>query len=47
MTGALIVLLFLGLDIALVVIALLWLSDRRSMGDITDMRNRDRWRRRR
>ncbi len=46
MIGVIAVLLFLGFDIALVVIALLWLSERRSMSDITDMRYRNRWRRR-
>jgi len=46
MIGLVIVLLFLGLDLALVVLALLWLSERRSMADITDMRYRGRWRRR-
>jgi hypothetical protein len=45
MIGLVIVLLFLGLDLALVVLALLWLSERRSMADITDMRYRGRWRR--
>jgi hypothetical protein len=33
-----VVMLFFGIDIALVVAALLWLSDRRSRADITDMR---------
>ena len=46
MIGVVAVLLFLGLDIGLVVIALLWLSERRSEYDITDMRHRNRWRRR-
>jgi hypothetical protein len=46
MIGLLIVLLFLGLDLALVVGALLWLSQRRAMSDITDMRYRDLRRRR-
>ena len=41
MIGMLAVLLFLGLDLALVVAALLWLSERRAMSDITDMRYRD------
>lgn len=45
MVGLIIVLLFLGLDLALVIGALLWLSDRRSSADITDMRYRGRWRR--
>jgi hypothetical protein len=45
MIGVIIVLLFLGLDLALVVGALLWLSERRAMADITDMRYRGRWRR--
>lgn len=40
MIGVIAVLLFLGLDVALVVLALLWLSERRSMRDITDMRYR-------
>ena len=45
MIGLIAVLLFLGLDLAIVVVALLWLSERRSMSDITDMRYRGRWRR--
>jgi hypothetical protein len=36
------VLLFFGADIALVVIGLLWLSERRSMDDVTDLRYRGR-----
>jgi hypothetical protein len=36
------VLLFLGLDIGFVVIALLWLSERRVLDDKTDQRNRKR-----
>jgi uncharacterized membrane protein len=36
------VLLFFGLDLALVVMALLWLSDRRARSDITDLRRRRR-----
>jgi hypothetical protein len=35
-------LMFIGLDIGFVVIALLWLSDRRVQDDKTDQRNRDR-----
>lgn len=42
MIGVIVVLLFLGLDIAIVVVALLWLSERRSMTDRTDARYRDR-----
>ena len=45
MITLIVVLLFLGLDLALVVGALLWLSERRSSADITDMRYRGRWRR--
>jgi len=40
MIGVIAVLLFLGLDVALVVLALLWLSERRSARDMTDMRYR-------
>jgi hypothetical protein len=36
------VLLFIGLDIGFVVIALLWLSERRVADDKTDQRNRRR-----
>jgi hypothetical protein len=36
------VLLFLGLDLGFVAIALLWLSERRVQDDKTDARNRDR-----
>ncbi len=36
------VLLFLGLDLGFVVIALLWLSERRVLDDKTDQRNRKR-----
>jgi hypothetical protein len=36
------VLLFLGLDIGFVVVALLWLSERRALDDKTDQRNRKR-----
>jgi uncharacterized membrane protein YciS (DUF1049 family) len=36
------VLLFIGLDIGFVVIALLWLSERRTLDDKTDQRNRKR-----
>lgn len=45
MTGTIIVVLFFGLDVALVVGALLWLSERRGMADITDLRYRERRRR--
>jgi hypothetical protein len=44
--GLLIVLLFLAFDLALVIGALLYLSERRAMRDITDMRFRDLRRRR-
>ena len=37
-----IVLIFLGLDLALVIGALFWLSRRRAMNDITDLRFRNR-----
>ena len=36
------VLMFLGLDLGFVAIALLWLSERRAQDDKTDARNRDR-----
>ena len=36
------VLLFFVADVALVVLALLWLSQRRAMGDVTDLRFRGR-----
>ncbi len=36
------VLLFLGLDLGFVAIALLWLSEQRVRADKTDARNRDR-----
>ena len=36
------VLLFLGLDLGFVAIALMWLSERRVEDDKTDARNRDR-----
>jgi hypothetical protein len=36
------VLLFVGIDLALVVLALLWLSDRRAANDRTDMRYAER-----
>jgi hypothetical protein len=36
------VLLFLGLDLGFVAIALMWLNDRRIAADKTDARNRDR-----
>jgi len=36
------VLLFIGFDLALVVAALLWLSERRAQEDRTDARYRDR-----
>ena len=36
------VLLFIGLDIGFVAIALLWLSERRVVDDKTDARNRKR-----
>ena len=39
------VLLFAGLDLGFVVIALLWLSDQRSVKDATDARYRGRNRR--
>ncbi|HWC29671.1 MAG TPA: hypothetical protein VG845_06270 [Dehalococcoidia bacterium] len=36
------ILLFIGIDIGAVVIALLWLSERRVENDKTDQRNRHR-----
>jgi hypothetical protein len=36
------ILLFLGLDLGFVAIALLWLSERRVQDDKDDARNRDR-----
>ena len=42
MIEAIAVLLFFGVDIALVVLALLWLSERRAMDDVTDLRYRGR-----
>jgi hypothetical protein len=42
MIGVIALLLFLGLDLAIVVVALLWLSDRRSRSDRTDARFTDR-----
>ena len=36
------ILLFIGLDIGFVAIALLWLSERRVIDDKTDARNRTR-----
>lgn len=36
------VLMFVGLDMGFVAIALLWLSERRVEGDKTDARNRER-----
>jgi hypothetical protein len=42
MIGVIALLLFLGLDLAIVVVALLWLSDRRSRTDRTDARFQDR-----
>lgn len=36
------VLMFLGLDLGFVAIALLWLSERRVQDDKTDARNKDR-----
>jgi hypothetical protein len=36
------VLLFFGLDLALVVTGLLWLSERRAVDDVTDLRERPR-----
>ena len=38
MIGTIAILLFFGLDLALVVAALLWLSDRRAAADKTDAR---------
>jgi hypothetical protein len=42
--SALIVVLFLALDMGLVIGALLWLSRRRAENDLTDLRKRDRTR---
>ena len=42
MIATIAVLLFVGLDLALVVAALLWLSNRRASLDATDARNRSR-----
>jgi hypothetical protein len=42
MIVAIAVLLFLGLDLGFVAIALLWLSERRVEADKTDARNRNR-----
>jgi hypothetical protein len=36
------VLMFLGLDLGFVAIALMWLNERRVQDDKTDARNRDR-----
>jgi hypothetical protein len=44
--GVAAVVLFLAADVALVICALLWLSERRADADITDFRKRDRERRR-
>ena len=41
-TATVAVLLFLGLDMGFVAIALLWLSERRVEEDKNDARNRDR-----
>jgi len=43
--AALVALGFFGLDLLAVVLALAWLSRRRAMSDMTDMRHRDprRW----
>ena len=46
MTATMLVALFFFTDLALVVGGLLWLSRRRAQADITDMRFRDRHRRR-
>jgi hypothetical protein len=45
MIATVVVLLFVGLDVAFVVGALLWLSERRAMADPTDARYRGRRRR--
>lgn len=45
MLAVVILVLFICLDIAVVILALLWLSERRAKDDITDMRFRE-WRRR-
>jgi hypothetical protein len=42
MIVAVAVLLFLGLDLGFVAIALMWLSERRAESDKTDARNRNR-----
>jgi hypothetical protein len=42
MIVAIAVLMFLGLDLGFVAIALLWLSERRAEDDKTDARNRDK-----
>lgn len=42
MIVAIAVLMFLGLDLGFVAIALLWLSERRAEDDKTDSRNRDK-----
>ncbi|HLG12460.1 MAG TPA: hypothetical protein VI876_11940 [Dehalococcoidia bacterium] len=41
-TATVAVLLFLGLDIGFVIAALMWLSERRTVDDKTDQRNRKR-----
>ncbi len=43
---AVIVVLFIALDMAMVIAALFWLSQRRADADATDLRKRDRLRRR-
>jgi len=46
MIGTIAILAFVAIDVGLVVGALIWLSDRRSMYDINDTRHRDRARKR-
>ena len=40
--GTIAIFIFLGVDLALVIAGLLWLSERRAMSDRTDMRYRGR-----
>ncbi len=42
MTAMIIAAAFLGLDLVLVIAALMWLAEQRAMADITDLRYRDR-----
>jgi len=44
--GTVVLFLILGLDVAIVLGALIWLSERRAEADTLDMRKRDRMRRR-